>query len=326
MPSVFYGVTAKQKHWLLDSGIKFPVKFHPGSLTLNNLPHPSTQIISVHTDSKVTKEILAKLPNLKLIVTRTAGVDHIDLTACKLNKVSVANCAGLNAEAVAEFTFGLLLNYLREIPQGLILGHALQFGKEHLTGIELSGKTLVVVGTGAVGSRVAQIGKGFGMNIIGYDNRKNMQLVKSTGMRYLGLKQAFQKADVVSLHIPSTPMTEKIINRDLLARLKPGAVMVNTARGSLVDTRAIIRALDSGRLGAYLTDVLDYEHHLRGVQKVTNKEKEQIKLQKQLVRHPNVWTTPHMAHDTEEAAIRIFKHTIELIKAFKKGQKIPLII
>lgn len=327
MTTVFYGLSPLQKQLLSRSAPKLKFQAKSGQLNLRNLPNPKTEILSIHSDSQIDSTILAKLPNLKLILTRTVGVDHIDLAACRSAKIAVANCANLNANAVAEFTIGLLMAYQRNIPKSLLRGKKLHFDDTDLLGNELAGKTLGVVGTGAIGSKVAQIAYGFGMELIGYDAKKNRKLEQKFNLRYMGLKQLFQKADVISLHVPATPLTERLVNRNLLAQVKDGVILVNTARGSVVDTKSLIRALDTGKVSAYLTDVLDREAQLRSGFRPSNlREKQAIMEQKQLVRHPEVWVTPHIAHATAEASVRILEYAVQQIVRFQKGQKISQII
>lgn len=327
MTTVFYGLSAVQKQLLKHSGHKLSFQIKSGQLTLRNLPNPKTEILSIHSDCQINSAVLAKLPNLKLIITRTVGVDHIDLAACRRAKIAVANCPGLNATAVAEFAVGLLIAHMRNMPQSLNLGKKLQFNDTALMGRELADKVLGVVGTGAIGSKVAQIGHGFGMKIIGYDAKKNLKLERKYGLKYMGLKQLFQKADIISLHVPATPLTEHMVNRTLLAQAKHGVILINTARGSVVDTKPLLQGLATGKVSAYLTDVLQNEAHLRsGSKQLSPKEKQVIKEQKLLANHPKVMVTPHIAHGTVESAARVLGYTLEQIAKFKKKQKISQII
>ncbi len=327
MITAFYGLSPVQKQLLKKSAPKLKVQIKSGLLSVRNLPSPKTEILSVHSDCQINAGLLAKLPNLKFIITRTVGVDHIDLAACRRAKVAVANCPGLNSTAVAEFTMGLLLVYLRNVPQALQAGKKLQFNDAGFMGGELAGKTLGIVGTGAIGSQIAQIANGFGMTLLGFDARKNRKLEQKFKLRYMGLKQLFQKADVITLHVPATPLTEHLVNRALLSHVKPGVVLINTARGSVVETKALIQAMDNEKVAAYLTDVLQYEAHLRSGQKqLSTKEKQGILEQKRLAKHAQVWVTPHIAHATAEASARVLDYTIQQIARFQKGQKISLII
>ncbi len=326
MKVVYFSLNSKQKLWLKTHAPKYDWRAMSGPISSRNLPPEKTEIISIHTDSRITSELLAQLPNLKLIVTRTAGVDHIDLAACHRRKVAVVNSPGLNATSVAEFAFGLLLSYLRNLPEALEAGKKLNFNTQKLSGLELAGKTLGIVGTGAIGLKVAQIGSGFGMNLIGYDAKRNLKAAKKLGLTYLGLKQLLQRSDIISIHVPATPLTDQMFNRSLLSNLKAGSILINTARGSVVDTKAILWALNSKKLSAYLTDVLDKEQQLYLHGRTSAKDRLVIRWQKQLSKHPQVLVTPHVAHATTESELRILEHTNEVIRSYRSGKKISAII
>lgn len=327
MLTTFYGLTAKQKQWLKQNHPHLKLQHKSGSLTLTNLPSRATEIVSIHSDSGINQALLKHLPKLKLIITRTAGVDHIDLAACQRSNVAVVNSSKLNSIAVAEFTFGLILSYLRDLPNSIAVGRQLKFNSAVMEGGELNGKTLGVVGTGAIGSHVARIAKGFGMNILAYDAKRNLSQARQLNMRYLSLKQLVQKADIVSLHVPATPLTEQMINRALLSQFKTGAILVNMARGSVIDSKAVINALNQNRLAGYLADVLQNEQQLRGYHgRLSPKDRLIIKLQKQLAKHPRVWLTPHIAHATEQSMERILEHCVQIIQHFQQGKKISSII
>lgn len=324
---VNYGLKKSQATLIKKQFKKWSVKNMSGSLSLTNLPPKDCQILTIHTDSVVTGDIVKKLPNLKLIIARTAGYDHIDLSACKRFGVQVVNCPGLNAVSVAEFTVTLMLGMYRKLVAGAKAGLVMDFNDPELTGMELAGKTLGVVGTGAIGARVAQIAKGFGMEIVGHDHHKNKDLIKHTNIKYMSLKQVFGRSDIVSLHVPATPMTENLVNNQLLAHAKKGLLLINTARGSVVSEKALLRALNSGKLSGYAADVLEHEAWMTmKSSKLTPSQRQIVVFQKLLAKHSKVLFTPHIAHATIESAERIFRHTIELISAFGKGQKIKTII
>lgn len=327
MKITFFELSPAEKQWVKKQYPKLSAVFQKGHIALDNLPKPDTEIISIHTGCIISTELLAKLPNLKLIVTRTAGLDHIDLTTCKQKGIVVANCPGLNAIAVAEFVFALYLNFIRQIPTSLEAGKRLDFEGADYVGTEIFGKTIGVIGTGAIGANVARIAKGFGMNILGFDYKKNQQLSRKYGLRYLGLKQLFQKSDIITLHVPATPMTEKMLNRTLLSYAKPGAVIINTARGSIVEPTALIQALKKGKLKGYLADVLDHELQMhRHGGKMNHKLATMVKAQRELVKLPNVYITPHMAYASQEASQRILEHSLDNIVKFSRGKKISCVI
>lgn len=327
MNLVTYGLSPSQQKLIKEKFSKWPVKNMRGILSLDNLPPKSCEILSIHTDSVISNQILKELPKLKFIVTRTTGYDHIDLSACKRAKINVANCGGLNSVSVAEFTFGLILSSIRNLPKAFEKGRTLSFDSSDLVGTELQGKTLGIVGTGSIGAHVGRIAKGFGMKLVGFDVQKNQELIKKTHIQYLNLKQVFQRADIISLHLPATPMTEGLVNNQLLSQVKNGTTLVNTARGSLVNSAAILKALDSGKFSGYAADVLEHEAWVLARPKVlTAKQRQVVAAQKSLAKHPKVLFTPHVAHATSESMDRIFARNIELILGYSKGQKIPTII
>lgn len=323
---VFYNVSPKEREQIKKFHHPLKADYHTKKLTLNNLPSPETEIISIHVDCKITKEIFDKLPNLKLLVTRTAGSDHIDIKAATKAGVKVANCPGLNAVSVAEFAIGLILNWHRNFGIALQAGKGLHFLGDDVFGRELKGRTLGIVGTGAIGSQVARIAKGFGMNLLGFDAFKNKDLVKETGLKYVSLAQLVKQSDVVTFHVPALPSTNKMVSAKLLAGFKDGALLVNTARGAIVDTAAVLKALHGSKsgkkLGGYAADVLELESDPKYASRFNPAQKKIWAVQKKLANLPNVLLTPHTAHATVDSDQRIFMHTFETISGFLKGKKI----
>lgn len=184
-----YGLTRDQKIATKKKFSKWNTTFISGMVSKTNLPPRDTEILSIHANSVITNHVISQLPKLKLVVTRTTGYDHIDIGACKRENIKIVNCAGLNAESVAEFTFGLLLSLVRGITIGAEDGRSLDFSRPFLDGSELNGKTIGIIGTGAIGSKVAVFAKAFGMSVVGFDSHKNQKLVKQTGLKYMSLKQ-----------------------------------------------------------------------------------------------------------------------------------------
>lgn len=316
---VFYELSKQQEKWVKAKFPKLPIQFKTGRLSLKNLPNPKTEILSVHVNCKVDTAILDKLPNLKLISTRTTGIDHIDLATCKKRKIHVVNAAGMNAQSVSEFTFGLVLTAVRNITTGIervAVGH---FNDKGLIGMELSGKTLGVVGTGAVGGGVLRIGKGFGMKLLAHDEYKNTALQRELKFKYVSLKEIFEKCDVISLHVPGTAKTKHMVNAKSLKLIKPSTGIVNTARGSVVDTKAVLAALKSKKLSWYAADVLEVEHNIFT-------DKNLGKTNKTLVKHERSYITPHMAYATDDAVYRVMSQTMEQISAYLKGKPVKFIV
>lgn len=329
---VFYDVSKDERALISKYAKKLEMEVHSSSMSRNNFPSVHTEVLSVHVDSKVTADTIKRLPNLKLIITRTAGFDHIDLNAATKAGVMVANCAGQNAISVAEFVFGLIMNNFRNFPDAFEKGRGLKFGFETYNGRELYGKTIGIIGTGSIGAHVAGIASGFGMKVLGYDERKNQDLVKRGVLRYVSLDKLISSSDIISLHVPAVKSTIKMVNGKFLAKSKAGLLLVNTSRGAVVDTSAVIKALEAGHLRGFVSDVLELEakpsvlHSFSGYGPGTAAHLRKIwALQKKLVKMPNVLLTPHTAHATEESTERIIAKTFAIIGQFRKGQKISCV-
>lgn len=209
--------------------------------------------------------VLKQAPALKGMIAYGAGYDHIDVEAMKRKGVMVCNCRGQNAQAVAELTFGLLLCLLRRIHRAdpwVRTGDWTKAGRalpEWASGRELWRKTLGVVGLGQIGARVARIAKGFDMRVIGYDPFMNPDHYGRLGVEPVALAELISLSDVVTLHLPLTPDTERMIDSRMLAGAKPRMILVNTSRGKVVDEEALIDALQMGRIGGAALDVFAVE-------------------------------------------------------------------
>lgn len=205
----------------------------------------------------VTDEVFAAAPNLKVITAQGVGYDHIDVEAATRHGVVVCNCAGCNNHAVSEMALGLMLGLARQI---LATDRAVRAGEwPATTGPELWGKTLGIVGLGQIGKAVCRRAKGFGMQIVAYELYPDAAFAQSWGLRYLPLDELLATADVITLHAPVTPETRHLINRATLALMKPGAFLINTARGELVDEAALAESLRDGRLAGAAADVFATE-------------------------------------------------------------------
>ena len=254
-------------------------------IAIGNLPFP--------------REVLEKCENVKMLAVAFTGLDHVDLKYCEERGIKVQNCAGYATTAVAELTFGLLLDLCRNI--GKCDTAARNGGtKAGLIGFELEGRTLGIVGTGAIGARVAKLAAAFGMDVIAYSRTPG----KVAGVRYVSLEELLAQADVVSLHVPLTDETRGMIGAEELALMKKTAVLVNTARGPVVDTKALADALNSGRIAGAAIDVFDKEPPLDADEPLINAK--------------NTVVTPHVAFATDESMIKRaeieFRNIAEFIK------------
>ncbi len=286
--------------------------------------YQDAEIISCFIYSKLTKNILEKLPNLKFIATRSMGYDHIDLEYCKLKGIMVANVPKYGAHTVAEHTFALILAISRKIVPSVEQARRGDFSSTGLEGFDLSGKTLGVIGTGNIGVNVCNLGLSFGMSVLAYNRSQNPELV-SKGVKYVSLDELLAGSDIITLHLPHTKETEHIINLSNLDKIKKGAVLINTARGSLVETQAIAEGLEKGILSAAGLDVLEEEAHLREEKEFLSEEYlKNIDIKTQLINHvlltrDDVVITPHNAFNSKEAVEEIMETSVYNIKNFAAG-------
>lgn len=239
----------------------------------------------------LTSELLDLLPALRVVALHGAGVDQVDVEACTERGVLVTNAPGANAVAVAEFTIALMLNLARRVPECAARVRAERaWGEARHTGIELRGRTLGLIGLGQIGRRVGDIAGAMGMTVVAHDPGLTAAAIRARGARPLSLARLLGAADVISLHAPHTASTHHLIDSGALARMKKGALLVNAARGPLIDEAALARALTSGRLGGAALDVLDGEPPDPA---------------SPIFAAPNVLVTPHMAGSTDECLAAI---------------------
>ena len=213
----------------------------------------------VRSATKVTAEVLAKPGRLKVIGRAGAGVDTIDVDAATQAGVLVMNTPGQNANGVAELVFAQMLALIRHLVTGTVALREGRWEKKSLSGTELKGKTLGLMGFGAIGRRVAVIAQAFGMSVLAYDPLLNENQIRSGGARPASLDEILAEADFVSLHLPKTAQTANMIDAAALAKMKPTAILINCARGGLVDEDALAEALKSGRLAGAGLDVFAAE-------------------------------------------------------------------
>ncbi|GIK49838.1 MAG: lactate dehydrogenase [Alphaproteobacteria bacterium] len=287
--------------------------------------HADAQIISPFVYSRLNARVLSLFPALKLIATRSTGYDHIDLGYCREHGIAVANVPGYGDATVAEHVFALLLALARRIVDAAERTRRGRFDQSGLRGFELAGKTIAVIGTGRIGLHVIQIARGFGMEVLAVDARPNEAAAQRLSFRYVPLDAALAAGDVITLHVPATPATSRLVSEREFRLMKPSAVLINTARGSVVDVEALVRALADGRLGAAGLDVLPREPQLRDEAEIFRAGAEgghdlkALVANHVLLRFPNVLVTPHNAYNTSEAIGRIIETTLENIEAFARG-------
>ena len=238
--------------------------------------------IAVLSNLPFRKAVMERCESLKMISVAFTGVDHVDMDHCREKGILVSNCAGYSNTAVSELVFGLALSLYRRI---IPCDRAVREGKDKtgLVGFELSGKKFGVVGMGAIGTRTARLAKAFGCEVLGF-NRSPRQI---EGVRMVELDTLLKECDIVSLHVPLTEQTRGLIGERELGLMKPGAILINTARGPVVDSAALADALEKGRLAGAAVDLFETEPP--------------IPQDHPLLSAPNVVATPHVAFATKEA-------------------------
>jgi D-lactate dehydrogenase len=265
------------------------------------------------------KAALDRFPNLKFIALRCTGFDHVDLDECKRRNIPVSNVPAYGDNTVAEQGFCLLLALMRRFPQYNSMVAAEDFSVGPI-GYDLKGKTLGVIGAGRIGLYAIKIGRGFGMDVIAYDIIFNDFASETLGFEYVPLEELLKKSDVISVHAPYNKYTHHMINKDNIKLIKPGAVLVNTARGAIVALDALKQALEEGVLSGAALDVIEGEELLlRERDQLSSEENEILEQVLRIIKRENVVFTPHIAYYTREAAERILDTSIVNIKAFLEG-------
>ena len=259
--------------------------------------------IIIRANGKATARIMDSAPKLKVIGRHGAGVDNIDLEAAKERGITVVNTPHAPAEAVAEHVIGVMVVLSKRILES---DRALRSGqwdvRYNLHAFEMRGRTLGIVGMGRIGSRVAEIAKAIGMEILYSDVVANPQVEEKFGAKRIKLEELLKLSDYITLHVPATPETKYLINAERLELMKPTAILVNAARGSVVDTMALYDALKSGKLFGAAIDVF---------------EAEPAPADHPLFSLPNVVVTPHMAGHSDDALIAMSMVAKDIIRVIQ---------
>lgn len=283
------------------------------------------EVLSVFIYSKVNKEVLDLLPNLKLIATRSTGFDHIDIEECRKRGVRVANVPYYGENTVAEHTFALILALSRNVHKSYMRTLRNDFSIEGLKGFDLKGKTLGVIGTGRIGMHVIRIAKGFGMHVLTYDVKQDTFLSEVLHYRHVSMDELLAQSDIVTLHVPYNKSTHHLIDEQAIGKMKPGVLLINTSRGGLIDNNALIRALDEKIVAGVGLDVLEGEELIREEKQLLHdSDRSSAKLEDLLKNHlllsqDNVVFTPHIAFYSQEALERILDTTMANIGSFGTG-------
>ena len=254
-------------------------------------------------------EVIRSCPRLKFINVAFTGVDHVDLEAARERQIAISNASGYSNESVAELALCMMLSLLRNVPQ---VEEKCRQGstKDGLVGQELKGKTVGIIGVGAIGTRTAQLCQAFGCKILGY--RRHPEQNPAAGVTYVSLEELLRQSDIVSLHCPQTPETVGMINEERLSWMKPSAILINAARGPIVDSQALANALNEGRLAGAGIDVFESDPPLN--------------TDPPLLPSRNTIVTPHVAFASKESMLARAEIVFDNIQAWMNGTQKNIIL
>lgn len=290
------------------------------------------EIATIFINTRMDGKLISKFPRLKFIATLSTGFDHIDLKACQLRGIGISNVPFYGEKTVAEYTIGLMLILSRKICQAAAHTKNEDFSLRNLTGVDLNGKTLGLIGVGRIGRQVIRMAGALEMNVIAYDINEDPRLSRELGFKYVTLDFLLRSSDIISIHAPLNDRTYHLINIDRVKLIKRGAYLVNTARGAIVDTKALRYALDRRILAGAALDVLEGEEDIREERELLKRGISEPKSwltfieNHLLLKEKNVIVTPHNAFNSRDALNRIVETTVENIKAFLEGERLNRIL
>jgi D-lactate dehydrogenase len=327
MHVAFFEVKDWERAYLAERLPSDKAYFASGVLTIPAEELRGLHALSVFIYSHVTRELLDALPELKFIATRSTGFDHIDVEACRSRGIAVSNVPSYGENTVAEHTIALLLMLSRKVHQSVLQVRSGHVDLAELTGFDLQGKTIGVIGAGHIGLHVIRIARGFGMRVLAFDTRRDPFLADLLGFEYATMDRLLAESDIVTLHSPLTEKTHHLLGREQFARMKPGATIVNTARGGLIDTDALVEALESGKVGGAGLDVLEGEELIKEEKQLLQQPLDVERLRmavrnRVLLARDDVVFTPHNAFNSWEALVRILEVTLANLEAFRAGQPV----
>jgi D-3-phosphoglycerate dehydrogenase len=256
--------------------------------------------------TKVTKEVFDAAKNLKVVGRAGVGVDNIDLETAKAHGVTVVNAPISTTIAVAELGFGMMFALVRDIPHTDSDMKHDKWTKKDYMGHELNGKTLGVVGYGNIGSTIGKYAQALGMKVLRYDPIRNADEMRATGAKPVELDDIYAQSDIITFHVPLIPSTKHMVNDEALSKMKDGVLLVNVARGGIIEEAALLRALESGKVAGAALDVYEKEPPVDWT----------------LAEHPKVIAVPHVGGQTAEAQVRVGYDIAEEVMHVLQGDKI----
>lgn len=325
MKIAFFETEEWEKEYLSKKLSGNDLIFTPGPLTPENASQfKEVDAMSIFITSRCDQKVLDQLPSLRYLTTRSTGYDHIDLKCCNTKKITASNVPHYGTHTVAEHTFALILGLSRNIYKSVERTKHGSFIHNELTGFDLFGKTIGIVGLGDIGMSVLRIAKGFGMNVVAYAHHPDEKLARKLGITFLTPKELFAASDIVTLHLPYMKETHHIVNKKTIKKFKKGSLLINTARGPLVDTEAIVFGLEQKILAGVGLDVLEEEDFILKEKQLSTEhflkssDYKTLYLDHVLMDCDNVIITPHNAFNSIEALHMILDVTVENIINFEK--------
>ncbi|PIT84812.1 hydroxyacid dehydrogenase [Candidatus Micrarchaeota archaeon CG10_big_fil_rev_8_21_14_0_10_45_29] len=302
------------------------VKFVSGCVSPENISEAKdADAVCLFVFSKIGKKELKIWKKCKVIGTMSTGYNHINLRECKKRKISICNVPTYGSTTVAEYTIAMMLALSRKIVQAYDKAREGKFDLHGLRGVDVEGKTLGIVGFGKIGQNVATRASAFGMKILAYDPYTDMQCMGERGCIKAKMDELLRKSDFISLHTPLLESTCHIIDRAAIKKMKKGVMIINTARGELIDTAALVDGLNSGKIAGVAIDVIEEENVLKNERKLFSEHVDDGKANMKtvvanhiLIDMENAIVTSHNAFNSKEAVARIVNATIENVKSFAK--------
>ncbi len=300
------------------------IRIFEESLSPKNLD-PRTQVIGGFVKSKFTKEVIQSLQKLELIATLSTGYDHIDLSAAKARHIAVCNVPTYGEHTVAEHTLALILALTRKLFPALKRVKEGQYDVGGLRGMDIKGKTIGVIGTGHIGMHLIQLLLGFEATVVAYDPSPKKEKTRELHFRYVTLSKLFALSDIISVHVPLTKETHHLINKTAIKKMKKGVYLINTARGGIIESSALVWGLDNAHIGGVGLDVLEDEDIMQSHEELVcgRCSPELIRtslMNNMIIDHPNTIVTPHNAFNSTEAIKRIIDTTVDNVRGFLKGK------
>lgn len=331
MKIAFFEVTEEEhKIYFREKLTDHELFFFDNPLTEDSIPQEKDfDVLSVFVNCSVTEKVIDAFPDLKLITARSTGFDNIDFKYAMQKKIVVSNVPQYGSHTVAEYTFALILSLARKIPQAVQrLKTTGEFSYENLRGIDIHNRTLGVIGTGKIGGNVIKIARSFGMKVYAFDLHQNEELSKELDFKYVDFDTLLSLSDIVTIHTVLNESTKHLINEENIFKMKKGAILINTARGGIISTDALFKAITTKHLSGAALDVLEDEEDLKEDLDIFAKEKHySSELKTMLENHmlinlEEVIITPHMAFYTKEAEESIMQTTVENILAVLQNSPI----